>query len=387
MKTATAKSFILVLAALGIGSAARAQNAANPAPPAALTPASPDDLPVIPELHAAGKVYQNVHVREVTPTSIIIFYSGGLTSIALADLPPEWQQRFGYNPAKAAAVVAAEQAEAASRIAHEAGSPLAGLDDSTNAADRILQSFGKPPKVFQEVNMRPRFEMLGIGAENQGARPSCAIFAFVSALEYQRSPSDGPAPILSEEYLIWATLKTLGQAGIRLPKTDVPGFDVGFSLIEVAQALRTYGIALESELPYHLTAAAPTIYEPSSEVVDAARLRSPVEGYVITGRDPAMQIGNIIQALNEGVPVIVGLKWPADAAVNKTGVLDTQTNLNKDLHAVLFIGYRSTTNRLEDTQFLFKNSYGVLWGDKGYGLVSYAYLLKNLSMATFMDVH
>jgi hypothetical protein len=387
MKSATAKSFILVFAAFVTGLAVCAQDPAAPAPPATLAPDSPDELPIIPELHAAGKVYQNVHVREITPTSIIIFYPGGLTSIALADLPPEWQQRFGYDPAKAAAVVAAEQAEAAARIAHEAGSPLAGLDDSANAADRILQNFGKPPKIFQEVNMRPRFEMLGIGADNQGARPSCAVFAIVSALEYQRSPPDGPAPQLSEEYLIWATLKTLGQAGVRLPKKDMPGFDVGFSLIEVAQAVRAYGIALESELPYHLTAATPTIYEPSEEIIDAARLRSPVEGYIITGRDPAMQISNIIQALDQGVPVIVGLKWPADAAVNKTGVLDTQTNLNKDLHAVLFVGYRSSSNRLEDTQFLFKNSYGVQWGDKGYGLVSYAYLQKNLSMATFMDVH
>ena len=386
MKTATAKSLLLFLAALCVSFAARAQNQTALAPPAYAAPAAPDPSTVIPELRAGGKVYQDVRVREVTPTSIIIFYRGGLTSIALADLPPEWQQRFGYDPAKAAAVAARDQADAASRIAHEAGSPLAGVGDSAVAADRILQNFGKPPKIFQEVTMRPRFEMLGIDSKTQGARPSCAIFAVVSALEYQRSPPNGPAPRLSEEYLIWATLKTLGKAGVRLPKTDVPGFDVGFSLIEVTQALRAYGIALESEAPYHLTAAAPTIYEPPPEIIDASRLRSPVEGYVITGREPAMQIGNIIQALNQGVPVIVGLKWPAAAAVNKTGILDTQTDLDKDYHAVLFVGYRSTSNRLEDTQFLFKNSYGSQWGDHGYGVVSYAYLQKNLGMATFMDV-
>jgi hypothetical protein len=377
MKSTAAKSLALFLALLGTFSVVvRAQNQAAP-PPA--------DPNYIPELRVGSKVYENVHVREVTPTSIVILYRGGLGSVALADLPPDLQQRFGYDPDKAAAVIARDKADAESLRAHEAGSPLAG-EGSLDAADRILQSFGQPPKIFQEVNMRPRFEQLGIGAENQGARPSCAVFAVVTALEYQQSPANGPAPQLSEEYLIWGTLKTLGQAGIRLPKTDVPGFDVGFSLVEVTQALRAYGIALESELPYHVSSANPVIYEPGDDIIASAKLRSPVNGYVITGRQPAMQIANIINTLNQGVPVIIGLKWPNDAAVNKTGVLDTQTDLAPNDHAVVLVGYRTSTGRIEDTQFLFKNSYGAQWGDHGYGIATYNYLLKNLAIAMFMDV-
>ncbi|MGA2052345.1 MAG: C1 family peptidase [Opitutales bacterium] len=385
MKNTAAKFPALFLALLGTFSSgvARAQNQTAAPPPASASAPSPDE--VIPELTVNGKVYQDVRVNEITPTSIVIFYRGGIASIALADLPPDLQQRFGYNPGQAAAELARQKADADARRAHEESSPLAG-EGSPDAADRILESFGQPPKVFEEVNMRPRFELLGIDAKNQGARPSCAVFAVVSALEYQQSPPDGPAPSLSEEYLIWATLKTLGQAGIRLPKTDVPGFDVGFSLVEVIQALRAYGIALESELPYHVTADNPVIYEPNADVIASAKLRSPVNGYIITGREPAMQIANLVQALNQGVPVIVGLKWPSDAAVNNTGVLDNQTDMDKGAHAVVIVGYRTSTGRIEDAQFLFKNSYGVQWGDHGYGIATYNYLMKNLEMAMFMDV-
>jgi hypothetical protein len=389
MKTAAPFRLFSMLALLGaLMGPAFAQNQTAPASPAAPPSAASDDpdAPIlIPELKAAGKTYENVRVREVTPTSVIIQYHGGMASVALADLPPDLQQRFGYEPAKAAVETARLKTEAESRRAHESLSPLAG-EGSMYAADRILQNFGAPPKIFQEVNMRPRFEQLGIDAKNQGARPSCAVFAVVSALEFQQAPPTGPAPRLSEEYLIWATLKTLGKAGVRMPKTETPGFDIGFSLVEVTQALRTYGIALESEQPYHLTVDNPRILEPDPSIIDSAKLRCPVNGYLIPGREPASEIGNMIQVLNQGVPVIAGLKWPAEAAVNKTGVLDAQPGQDKDLHAIMFVGYRSPTGRLEDTQFLFKNSYGNQWGDAGYGLASYHYLEKNLQVAMFMDV-
>jgi hypothetical protein len=378
-----AGAVVLAVLASGGGGVGRAQN--QPATPTS-GGVNPNSLPiVIPELRVDGKVYDNVQVRDITPQSIIIFYSGGLTSLPLADLPPDLQQRFGYDPGKAAADAAREQAEAEALRAKEAGSPLGG-DGSMFAADRILQSFGQAPKIFAEVNMRPRFEQLGIYPQNQGARPSCAVFAMVSALEFQESPPNGPAPALSEEYLIWATLKTLGMAGLRFPKKDTPGFDVGFSLLEVSQALRAYGIALEGELPYQVSAANPIILTPDDGIVDRAKLRSPANGFWVTGRDPATRISGIVDSINQGVPVVVGLKWPEDAALDKTGFLDTQTALESSLHAVLFIGYRSSTGKLEDCQFLFKNSYGSNWGDHGYGLVTYRYLAKNLDDALFLDV-
>jgi len=36
-------------------------------------------------------------------------------------------------------------------------------------------------------------------------------------------------------------------------------------------------------------------------------------------------------------------------------------------HAVTLVGYKSATGRIEDAVFIFKNSYGVDWGQGGYG--------------------
>ncbi len=383
---------LLVLLGAGAGGWARAQNATATAPPAnAGAPASvsangnvtaPGDKPTsIPELHVGDKVYYDVKVFQVTPKEIVISHRGGLASIALTDLPPDLQAKFSYDPAKAAAAAAKEESVAAGR--RLAGS---GLGQTGFAAERILQKFGQPPKINQAVSLRPRFDQLGIDAKNQGMRPSCAVFAVVSALEYQQAPLKGPAPRLSEEYLIWATLKTLGKAGIRIPKVDTPGFDVGFSIPEVTQALRAYGISTEEELPYHLTAADARIVEPTPEVIDRAKLRSPVNGYIITGRDAPTRIGGIIHALNEGVPVVAGMRWPAEDTLTKEAVLDAQPGRDGANHAVLIVGYRSKAGKLDDVEFLFKNSYGDNWGDHGYGLVTYEYLVKNLDSAFFMDV-
>jgi hypothetical protein len=53
-------------------------------------------------LKAGGSTYSNVMVRTVTPTDIIVSFDGGGARIALTNLTPDLQKRFGYDPAKAA---------------------------------------------------------------------------------------------------------------------------------------------------------------------------------------------------------------------------------------------------------------------------------------------
>jgi len=48
-----------------------------------------------------GKDYHNVTVGEVEADRVHITYDGGLGTVPLADLPPDLQKRFGYDPAKA----------------------------------------------------------------------------------------------------------------------------------------------------------------------------------------------------------------------------------------------------------------------------------------------
>jgi hypothetical protein len=45
-----------------------------------------------------GRTYQNVTVTKVEPDAVHIMYDGGVGSVNLADLTPDLQKRFNYNP-------------------------------------------------------------------------------------------------------------------------------------------------------------------------------------------------------------------------------------------------------------------------------------------------
>jgi C1A family cysteine protease len=359
-----------------------------PATASAVTSAAPASTgkvsDVIPEMKVGTNVYYNARVLQVTALMVVFAHRDGIVSVPMADLPADLQKRFNYDPAKASAEAAKLQAQNDARKV-EANAAAGDKGPPVLNAQEILQRFGSPPKVFNEVNMQPRFDQLGIGVKNQGARPSCAVFALVSALEYQRAPAAGPAPEFSEEYLIWATLKTLGKLSLAVPKNPEETLDIGFSLNEVAESLTAYGIALAAEVPYHFVMNDPHVIEPPTDVIERAKKRSPVDGFYIPGREPKVEIPNIIQVLNAGVPVVAGIKWPVQNKFEDNALLDAQPGVDKNFHAILLVGYMTKTGKMEDAQFIFKNSYGEKWGERGYGFATYKYLLNNLQSALFLD--
>ncbi len=371
---------------VAVGSMAWAATVGGPAVPVSTTAANNSTAAdTLAELRVGKEIYYNVRIVRVSPVSVVIAHRDGLGSVPLADLPADLQKKLGYDPARAAAETARLQAATESRRI-QANVTAGDKRAPQLTAQQILQRFGEPPKIYAEVNMQPRFDLLGISAKSQGARPSCAVFALVSALEYQSAAADGPAPEFSEEYLIWATLKVLGKIGVAVPKGQEANIDIGFALGEVAEAVRAYGLALSGDLPYHFTLADPHVIEPAPEVVERAKKRTPANGYYITGREPAAQIGNIVQVLDAGVPVVAGIRWPEQKAYSDNVILDAQPGLENSGHAILLVGYRTKTGKLADLEFLFKNSYGEKWGDHGYGVVTYRYLLKSLQDALFLEV-
>ncbi len=387
LKSPLANFWLVPVLGLGLGGMVYGQTApAASASSGATVPATSMATAngVIPELHVGKEVYYNARVLSVTAVMAVIGHRDGIVSVPLANLPPDLQKRYGYDPNRAADEAARLKAlddarkVAANAAAGDKAPPVLG-------AQEILQRFGQPPKIFAEVNMQPRFDELEVGVKNQGARASCSVFALVSALEYQCSTVRGPAPEFSEEYLIWATLKTLGKIGIAVPKGESENLDIGFSLNEVGEALKAYGVATAGELPYHFSLTDPHVIEPTPEVIAAAKKRTPAAAYSILGRDPKMQLSNIVQVLNAGVPVITGIKWPEQKKFNDNERLDGQKGIENNGHAVLFVGYHTTTGKIEDAEFLFKNSYGEKWGERGYGVATYNYLSKYLQSALFLD--
>ncbi len=328
--------------------------------------------------------YHSVQIRSVNTHTLVILHAGGMASIRLRDLSPEWRARFHYDPAADAA------AEAAAALAAAARPVVKTRPGEKSKYETLLQKFGEPAVVQNEVDLRPKFFELELGVKSQGRRPSCAIFAIVSALEFQNAEVVGHAEKLSEEYLIWAVRKTVRRptlpGGAAADDGDTPeDRDEGFSLGEVVAAVRAYGIPLHSSMPDTFGTKMAAIAEPPAEVITEARSRQRVFIESLPGRDAPSRLNNILHALNAGIPVPIGLEWPNYRTL-RGGYLNAQKPMLGIGHAVTLVGYKSATGRIEDAVFIFKNSYGPDWGQGGYGMVTYSYLSNYLHDAVLLEV-
>ena len=344
----------------------------------------------IESLTTGAKTYCNVEVRQVNPRSVVLLHEDGLSSLLLRDLPLEWQVRFGYDPEAAEAIERKRQLDRLSKEAHEQDRTSQREAARRGAGfDQLIQQLGEPPRLAPEVDLRPLFFQLGV--KDQGRRPSCSVFAVVSALEYQNAILTGRTEKLSEEYLIWAT-RRVTERPLRGSGADngadsepVENEDAGFALWEVVSALRAYGVPLQAAMPNTLGGKMHLIPDPPAEVVEEARSRRRVYIHLLAARDRASQVGAMTHALNAGVPVVVGVRWPHYRTI-RGGVLSEQKPREDYAHAVTLVGYTCRTGRPEDVTFIFKNSYGARWGQGGYGRVTSRYLEQHLLGAVLLEV-
>lgn len=344
----------------------------------------------IESLTVGATTYRQVKVRSVNARTLVITHAGGMASLRLRDLPPEWRERFRYDPAAEAAL---EQTEAAARAA-QAAAPKPKPKTAAPAAKKretpfetLLRSLGQPVVLKPEVDLRGSMASLNLSVKDQGRRPSCAIFSIVSALEYQNALLAGRAEKFSEEYLIWAvrrTTKRLAPTGVAETEADQAA-DEGFSLGEVVTALRAYGIPLQSTMPNTFGTKIEAIEDPPEAIVEEARQNQRIGFHALPGRDNATRINNLVIALNSGVPVPVGMAWPHWRSI-KSGFLSAQKPVTGVGHAVTIVGYRCPSGRMEDTQFIFKNSWGIGWGQGGYGIVTFDYLQQHLGDAVLLEL-
>jgi hypothetical protein len=332
-------------------------------------------------------VYRDVVIKSVTARTVMFTHRGGLASIKLRELSPEWQERFGYDPAAEQASDEALKRAQAERQARLAAAAQAGkaaqAREAASRFERVLQACGQPVTPLVEVDLRPRFRELELHAKNQGRRPSCAIFAVVSAIEFINAENTGKPEKLSEEYLIWATRKSVQRPDQSEAAMTGDDADAGFALTEVVMALRSYGIPPERDMPNTMGQALDSIAEPTPEIIAAARSRTQGSVYQVPGRDNATVLNNVVHALNAGLPVAIGTAWPRFFNM-RAALLNSQEPSYS--HAVTLVGYRCPTGRIEDATFIFKNSWGADWGANGYGYASYSYLLKHLHTAILLEL-
>ena len=340
---------------------------------------------------AENRTYRDVQIRSVNTHTVIFTHAGGLASARLRDLDPEWQLRFGYIAPSTVAPAGSPSAAPAHSTNSPAQVERAGAPKATpftrSFVEEVMRNFDQPAALQAEVNLRPKFYELDLNVRSQGRRPSCAVFAIVTALEFQNAQRTAEAKKFSEEYLVWATRKTtLRVRPTPSPEGNFEPADEGFTLQEVLSALRSYGIAGQADMPVAPIRAMGAIEDPPESLIEAARAHRGVVFRVLPGRDNAARINNIVHALNAEVPVPIGLPWPHSRTI-RTGYISQQQPMPGAGHAVTLVGYKCPTGRIQDATFLFKNSWGVTWGQGGYGWVTYDYLKQHLQTAVLLDVH
>ena len=201
-------------------------------------------------------------------------------------------------------------------------------------------------------------------ARNQGPRPTCMAFAASDAHAALRI---GWAP-LSCEYAFYQAQQRAG----RLPSK-------GAQLSSMLEALRLDGQPEECGWPY-LTATP----------VDTAFWAPPAEVGPLFGRNGekfSPSLDQVIRGLDQGLPVIVLLMLSrafygptAQAVVDPAAGEAPETERR---HAVVAVGYGTVDGQ---RAILIRNSWGLKWGDAGYGWLTERFLGPRIfAVATLME--
>ncbi len=230
------------------------------------------------------------------------------------------------------------------------------------------------------ADLRPKIAQLGLGIRHQGARGTCSVHAMTFLLEYmsatRRNRNYGN---LAEEYLNAVANTASG-------KTDDGDF---FEILD--QGYRSHGIVREAQFPYQSSYSAALAPSPHLMNLGKSALgQDQLLARFIKPWDRAIgaseaQLSQVLTLLKANVPVAVGMWWPVSGKFQTTSIAGVSivADLGKlpggalhDGHSVVLVGYAQHNQFPGGGYFIFRNSFGPTWGDKGHGYISFQYLGK-----------
>jgi C1A family cysteine protease len=168
------------------------------------------------------------------------------------------------------------------------------------------------------------------------------------------------ADMLSPRHVWMASKETDSIRGI--PETFLE--ESGTMLKAAMHVAHKFGVALETDLPFHI---ATTMYTGDENTFYAKASQHRIASYTNLKQD----LTDWKTWLANNGPILVGLNvdesWD-DAGANGGKIDVFKPNTVRGGHAVALVGYRT------DGRFIVRNSWGTGWGDQGFGYVKPSYI-------------
>jgi C1A family cysteine protease len=221
-------------------------------------------------------------------------------------------------------------------------------------ASANVSSIPKVSKLPKSVDLRSK---LNFPIYDQGNLGSCTANALCTAYQY-----------LTKPYFMGSRLFLYYNERVNENSVNV---DAGAYIRDGVKSLQLNGLCSEKSWPYNISQFA--VKPPQSSYTEGL-------SHKVTGVRKINQTIESMQAeLVNGYPFIVGIavyKSFESANATNTGYIPMPKNNETILggHAILICGYTSKG------YWIFRNSWGSLWGDRGYGYLPKNYLVnRNLA--------
>lgn len=195
--------------------------------------------------------------------------------------------------------------------------------------------------------------------ESQGSIGSCSAQAAAGCIEYMQRRAHVEHVDMSRRFVYKMTRQRMGLSG-----------DSGASLRETMKTLVDVGAPPETVWPYDVRHYDDEI---PGEVLALAFPRRVLTYYTLDplGQSAEWTLDEVCRSVAAGIPVMFGFTVHANWDMQSATVpMPSSRDRSRGGHAVVAVGYDETRDLL-----LFRNSWGVEFGENGYGWLPYAYLL------------
>lgn len=218
------------------------------------------------------------------------------------------------------------------------------------SSQRLLRNDNQPNR----VDLRPSLPTV----RDQGARSTCLAFAITAAHEAIRNDHNGIIEDLSEEVLYWGCKQVDGDR------------EPGSVFSSASAALMQWGQPREELWPYNGNRDDTDLsYSPPDGALDGD-----ICFKALMRRIPA-NIQSIKSWLSRGYTVALGIILCQGFYTPFRGTISMPIS-DEELtegHAILVVGYEDSSV-VGEGFLVLRNSWGLDWGEGGYGYLPYAYI-------------